>query len=72
MKLGSTTFPQADSQSPVAGQASLEGAPPKPSDLGFVERRKVVRTLPAPLAVESNGDTDWANFQALLSDQPKP
>jgi hypothetical protein len=39
-------------------------------DLGLVERRRTVRPLPVPDAVESNGDTDWATFQALSTDQP--
>lgn len=70
MKLAPTTFAKAPVQGAIP--APKESGRPKPSDLGFVERRHVVRTLPAPLAVESDGDTDWANFQALLSDQPKP
>jgi hypothetical protein len=37
----------------------------------LTERRHVIRPLPAADAVESDGDTDWATFQALLSDNPK-
>jgi hypothetical protein len=43
----------------------------KSSDLGLTERRHVVRPLPVADAVESDGDTDWATFQALIADQPK-
>jgi hypothetical protein len=37
----------------------------------FIERRQFVRPLPVPDAVESDGDTDWATFQALNTEQPK-
>jgi hypothetical protein len=37
----------------------------------FIERRQFVRPLPVPDAVESDGDTDWATFQALITEQPK-
>jgi hypothetical protein len=37
-------------------------------DLGLVERRRTVRPLPVPDAVESNRDTDWAPFQTLGTD----
>ena len=43
----------------------------KATELGLSERRRSVRPLPIPEAVESDGDTDWAAFQALLSDEPK-
>jgi hypothetical protein len=39
-------------------------------DLGLVERRRSTRPLPVPEAVESQGDTDWAVFQALSNDPP--
>ena len=53
------------------GQSGGAKAPAKPFDLGLVERRQGVRPLPVPEAVESDGDTDWATFQALVSDKPK-
>jgi len=71
MKLPSTTFPKPANAAQAATTAATDAAQPKLGELGFVERRKVGRTLPVPLAVESNGDTDWATFQALLSDPPK-
>jgi len=43
----------------------------KPADLGLSERRRSIRPLPVPDAVESNGDTDWAAFQALISDNQR-
>ena len=43
----------------------------KPADLGLSERRRSIRPLPVPDAVESNGDTDWATFQALISDNQR-
>ncbi len=54
-------------KSPVAPEAE---ALAKPVDLGLAERRKFIRTLPVPLAVESEGDTDWAVFQAPQLDKP--
>lgn len=40
---------------------------PAKIDLALTERRKMVRNIPAPEAVESDRDTDWALFQALTS-----
>jgi hypothetical protein len=56
-----------------SGPATAKADEPKPTsyDLGISERRKAVRTLPVPLAQESDGDSGWAAFQALSSDQPK-
>jgi hypothetical protein len=54
---------------PLANNAA--GQTPKP-DLGLAERRKLIRPLPAPEAVESEGDTDWALFQALSGNEPDP
>jgi hypothetical protein len=39
--------------------------------LGIAERRHFIRPLPVPDAFESDGDTDWATFQALTSEKPK-
>jgi hypothetical protein len=52
---------------PIA--AALAAREPKPADLGIAERRHFIRPLPTPQAVESDGDTDWAVFQSLLSDK---
>ncbi len=43
----------------------------KSDDLGLSERRNFIRPLPVPHAVESDGESDWATFQALSSDPPK-
>ena len=57
---------------PASGRDSGGAKPPaKSADLGLTERRHGVRPLPVPEAVESDGDTDWATFQALVSDKPK-
>ena len=57
---------------PVAASsaATPPAEPPKSADLGMAERRKMIRPLPVPEALESHGDTDWAAFEALLSDKP--
>ncbi len=51
--------------------ASNEPAP----GLGLTERRRLVRPLPTPEVIEGDYDSDWAEFQALVSDdspsQPK-
>ena len=41
-------------------------------DSGLAERRKLIRPLPTPEAVESEGDTDWALFQSLSGQEPDP
>jgi hypothetical protein len=61
--------PNAD-VSPGSGPSGSK-PPARSSDLGLTERRHAVRPLPVPEAVESDGDTDWATFQALVSDKPK-
>jgi hypothetical protein len=43
----------------------------KSANLDVTERRHFIRPLPVPDAVESDGDTDWATFQALNTEQPK-
>ena len=48
-----------------------EKTPPSFNDLGIAERRHFIRPIPAPDAVESDGDTDWDTFQTLISEQPK-
>jgi hypothetical protein len=40
-------------------------------ELGLTERRRLVRPLPAPHAVEVQSDVDWAIFQTLISDNQK-
>jgi hypothetical protein len=39
-------------------------------DLALTERRKIMRPIPVPHAVESEGDTDWALFQELSNEKP--
>jgi hypothetical protein len=56
-----TVAPSEKSGSPDLGFAGL----------GLAERRHFIRPLPVPDAVESDGDTDWATFQALISEKPK-
>jgi hypothetical protein len=67
--------PQPDAKSSGAKQAPNEpvdaAQAAKVADLGIAERRRSIRPLPVPDAVESNGDTDWAAFQALISDKPR-
>ena len=70
MKPPPTTLSKPAGGAQGAAAVARDDALPKFGELGFVERRRVGRTLPVPLAVESNGDTDWATFQALLSDPP--
>lgn len=50
--------------------AKTDAHTPK-QDLGLAERRKAIRPLPAPEAVESERDTDWALFQSLSGEEPK-
>jgi hypothetical protein len=52
------------------GATAPESEKAQSADLGIAERRKFIRPLPVPVVVESQGDTDWATFQALLSDKP--
>jgi hypothetical protein len=69
MKFYKTPEPQPQGS---PGRGSGSGKPTdKPADLGLTERRHAIRPLPVPDAVESDGDTDWATFQALISDKPK-
>jgi hypothetical protein len=51
--------------------AVAKGGKAKPADPGIAERRHFIRPLPAPEAVESDGDSDWAKFQTLIPEQPK-
>ena len=55
----------------AGSQSVARGDKPKSADLGIAERRHFIRPLPVPEAVESDGDTDWATFQNLISEQPK-
>ena len=55
------------------GSSAAKAEVPTPKqDLGLAERRKLIRPLPAPEAVESEGDADWALFQALSGKEPDP
>jgi hypothetical protein len=68
MKFGKRSNPTdgaAVQPEPPAGKPAT-----KPSDLGLTERRHTVRPLPVAQVVESDGDTDWATFQALIADKP--
>jgi hypothetical protein len=71
MKSDKTPEAPADGSPGPGSNASAPAAAKKSSDLGLTERRHVVRPLPIPEVEESDGDTDWANFQALISDKPK-
>ena len=75
MKIVPTTFPENRSQSssatPVVEPGIKALSPPEPVGPGITDRRKTVRTLPIPLAVESDRDSDWALFEALISKQSK-
>jgi hypothetical protein len=70
MKFQKSPLPPAASEKVTngPGRAVVPPAEAK-ADLGLTERRKMIRPLPAPQAVESDGDTDWALFQPL-SDGP--
>jgi hypothetical protein len=69
MKFEKASSPTADLAARQNAGTSKPAA--KSSDLGLTERRLVVRPLPVADAVESDGDTDWATFQALIADKPK-
>ena len=56
--------PQAEPAQPA--QPAQE---PSQADLDLKERRKFIRPLPSPEAVESNGDSDWAAFNALIAEK---
>ncbi|MCX8516708.1 MAG: hypothetical protein ORN29_01285 [Rhodoferax sp.] len=45
---------------------------PPSNELGITERRRSVRTLPVPLAVEHQSDSVWAEFQALIAKHSTP
>jgi hypothetical protein len=66
----SSRKPSSDAAGAVPAKVVREFEKTKPMDLGVVERRRTIRPLPVPDAVESNGDTDWATFQALNTEQP--
>jgi hypothetical protein len=57
--------PAASEKATVDPSQATGSAGESKSDLGLTERRKMIRPLPAPQAVESDGDTDWAMFQSL-------
>jgi hypothetical protein len=40
--------------------------------LGLTERRRLVRPLPTPDVIEGDYDSDWAEFQALVSNDSQP
>ena len=44
-----------------AGGAAAGG-----ESLGFVERRRVPRPLPAPEVIEKNSDSIWAEFESVV------
>lgn len=62
----SEVAPAANAPSPVKADAQTQK-----QDTGLAERRKLIRLLPTPEVVESEGDTDWALFQALSGEDPK-
>jgi len=40
-------------------------------ELGLTERRRLIRPLPVPDVEESDRDSVWGTFQALISEDPK-
>jgi hypothetical protein len=71
-----TTMKIAKPAKPAAGSspgtdAAAKDEKPQSADLGLAERRRFIRPLPVPDVVESDGDSDWATFQALSSEPPK-
>ena len=66
MKFEKPPQPPAATDKPENNPAQAAASNP---DLGLTERRKVIRPLPAPQAVESHADTDWALFHSLSDGQ---
>lgn len=60
------------SKNTAPADKSAAEATPVRADQALTERRKLVRQIPAPEAVESDRDTDWALFQALSSTDDPP
>jgi len=60
-----------NSPEPPKAEAGREVQKPTPPDLGLTERRKFIRPLPVPEVVESDGDSAWGTFQALISEDPE-
>lgn len=69
MKTAKPSVPGKKGASGTEAPAGDEKA--KSADLGIIERRQFIRPLPTPHVRESDSDTDWAAFQALISDNSK-
>jgi hypothetical protein len=56
-----------DKASKGGASAEKTATPAQPAkvDFALTERRKIIRPIPVPHTVESEGDTDWALFQEL-------
>ena len=65
----------AEKSGPVTSSDKGVASAPAPG-LGLTERRRLVRPLPTPDVIEGDYDSDWAEFQALVSEdspsEPKP
>ena len=80
MKIQKPAVPAADVPAEIKGaikgesnpEAAGKATPAHKPDPGLSERRKMIRTLPVPDAVESERDTDWALFQALSDPEAAP
>lgn len=72
MKNQKQAVPSADAPAGGKNDAGAKSASETKPDQGLSERRKAIRTLPVPDAVESERDTDWALFQSLSDSQTAP
>lgn len=52
--------PEAAGLTPAAAVAPVDGS------LGFIERRRFPRPLPAPVVTEKNSDSIWAEFDDVV------
>ena len=68
MKFAKPSKTEAAAAVPQA-EAAQPAQEPSQADLDLKERRKFIRPLPSPEAVESNGDSDWAAFNALIAEK---
>jgi hypothetical protein len=72
MKDQKTAAPGDSTPAEPAPRDTNPGTPASKPDHGLSERRKMIRTLPVPDAIESERDTDWALFQSLSDAQETP
>jgi len=73
MKKDKLQNPPASAAAPATAgaEATKEAEKLTPPDLGLTERRKFIRPLPVPEVLESDGDSAWGAFQALISEDPE-